>query len=39
MPAAASNPTIALAGLTTKATKAVTVVADAVDASNVIADE
>ena len=39
MPAAASNPTIALAGLTTEATKAVTVVADAVDASNVIADE
>jgi hypothetical protein len=39
MPAAASNPTVALAGLTTKATKAVTVVADAVDASDVIADK
>ena len=39
MSAAASNPTVALAGLTTKATEAVTVVADAVDASNVIADK
>jgi len=39
MSAAVSNPTVALAGLTTKATKAVTVVADAVDAGDVIADE
>jgi hypothetical protein len=39
MSAAASNPTVALAGLTTEATEAVTVVADAVDASDVIADE
>jgi len=41
MSAAASNPTVALSGLTTEATKAVavTVVTDAVDASDVIADE
>ena len=42
MSAAASNPTVALAGLTTEATEAteaVTVVADAVDASDVIADK
>ena len=39
MSAAASNPTVALSGLTTEATKAVTVVANADDASNVIADK
>ena len=39
MSAAASNPTVALAGLTTEATEAVTVVANADDASNVIADK
>jgi hypothetical protein len=38
IPAAAPNPTVAVAGLTTEATKAVTVVADAVDASDVIVD-
>ena len=39
MSTATSNPTVALAGLTTKSTKAVTVVTNAVDASGVIADE
>jgi len=39
MSAAALNPTVALAGLTTDATEAVTVVADVVDTSDVIADE
>ena len=39
MPAAAPNSTVAVAGLTTKATKADAVVADAVDASDVITDE
>ena len=38
MPAAAPNPTVAVAGLTTEATEAVAVVADAVDASDVIVD-
>jgi hypothetical protein len=39
MPAAAPNSTVAVAGLTTKATEADAVVADAVDASDVITDE
>jgi len=39
MSAVAYNPTVALAGLMTEATEAVTVVANAVNASNVIANK